>query len=345
MSKICLKDVTKKYNEEEVIKSFNFKSNNNEFVVIVGPSGCGKTTLLRLISGLEDVTSGNIIINNKNVDDIEPKSREVSMVFQNYALYPTMNVYDNIAFPLTVNKIKKEIIDKKVHDMARKLEIENLLDRLPKSLSGGEKQRVAIGRAMIKKPKIYLFDEPLSNLDVLIRDKMRTELKRLHKSSNAIFLYVTHDQNEAMSLGDRIIVMKDGIIQQIDTPSNIYNNPSNLFVAEFIGTPKINIIKNKDMYEWLFNETTFKKNLIYTVRSEDIGIEKTNIDISGKIILREILGKEVRYHVQYKKEKIIVCDIITDEKKLFSEDDNVKCFIKKEKIFIFDKLTEKRVNI
>lgn len=345
MSKIYLENITKKYNEKEVLKSFDFKSNNNEFVVIVGPSGCGKTTLLRLISGLEDLTSGNIIINNKNVNEVEPKYREVSMVFQNYALYPTMNVYENIAFPLTVNKVSKDIINENVLKMAKKLEIEDLLDRLPKNLSGGEKQRVAIGRAMIKNPKIYLFDEPLSNLDALIRDKMRTELKRLHKKTNATFLYVTHDQNEAMSLGDRIIVMRAGKIQQIDTPSNIYKNPKNLFVAEFIGSPKINIIKSKEMYEWLLNDTKYQKNFIYTIRPEDISIVKTDITSSGKIILREILGKEVRYHIQYKKEKIIVCDIITDEKELLNENDYVKCFCKNNKISIFNKLTEERVII
>lgn len=345
MSKLCLKNINKKYDEKEVLDSFNLETKDNEFIVIVGPSGCGKTTLLRIISGLEEITNGQIYINTKNVNDIEPQNREVSMVFQNYALYPTMNVYENIAFPLVISKTKEDIIDKKVHEMSKKLEIENLLDRLPKQLSGGEKQRVAIGRAMIKNPKIYLFDEPLSNLDALIRDKMRTEIKKLHRNTKAVFLYVTHDQNEAMSLGDRIVVMKDGKIQQIDTPTNIYNDPKNLFVAEFIGSPRINVIRKKDLYDCLIKLDNYNSKNIYAIRPEDIKIEKTDNNSLGKIVLREILGKEVRYHVQLKKEKIIVCDIIDDDKNLLNENEYVNCSVKNDKVYIFNKKTEERVNM
>ena len=345
MSKLCLKNINKKYDKKNVLEAFNLETKDNEFIVIVGPSGCGKTTLLRIISGLEESTNGDIFIDKKNVNDVEPQNREVSMVFQNYALYPTMNVYENIAFPLVINKTKEDIIDKKVHEMSRKLEIENLLDRLPKQLSGGEKQRVAIGRAMIKNPKIYLFDEPLSNLDALIRDKMRSELKKLHRNTKAIFLYVTHDQNEAMSLGDRIVVMKDGEIQQIDTPTNIYNDPTNLFVAEFIGSPRINVIRKKDLYDWLIKSDNYNSKNIYAIRPEDIKIEKTDKNSLGKIVLREILGKEVRYHVQLKNEKIIVCDIISNYKNLLNENDYVNCSIKNDKLYIFNKKTEERVNM
>ncbi len=343
MAKLCLKNINKKYDKKIVLESFNLETKDNEFIIIVGPSGSGKTTLLRIISGLEETNNGDIFIDKNNVNNVEPQYREVSMVFQNYALYPTMNVYENIAFPLVINKTKGKIIDKKVHEISKKLEIEDLLDRVPKQLSGGEKQRVAIGRAMIKNPKIYLFDEPLSNLDVLIRDKMRTELKKLHRNTKAVFLYVTHDQNEAMSLGDRIVVMKEGKIQQIDTPENIYNNPKNLFVAEFIGSSRINVVRKKELFDCLINKNNYNSKYIYAIRPEDIKIEKTNDKSLGKIVMREILGKEVRYHVQLKKGKITVCDII-NYNNLLNENDYVKCSLKNDKLYIFNKKSEEKVS-
>lgn len=244
MAEVVLKNVTKIYDGgSKVVNNANFKVNDKEFVVIVGPSGCGKTTTLRMIAGLEEVTEGEILIGEKLVNNLPPKDRDIAMVFQNYALYPHMTVYDNMAFGLKLKKFDKNEIKTRVNEAARILGLEDYLNRKPKALSGGQRQRVAVGRAIVRKPKVFLFDEPLSNLDAKLRVQMRTEISKLHKQLGATMIYVTHDQTEAMTMGDRIVIMKDGIIQQLDTPLNLYNNPVNKFVAGFIGSPAMNFIE------------------------------------------------------------------------------------------------------
>jgi len=224
------------------VKGVSVEVKDKEFVVLVGPSGCGKSTTLRMIAGLEDISSGTLTIDGKIVNDVPPKDRDIAMVFQNYALYPHMSVYENMAFGLKLRKFPKEEIDKRVREAAKILSIEEYLDRKPKALSGGQRQRVAVGRAIVRKPKVFLFDEPLSNLDAKMRVQMRTEISKLHQRLDATMIYVTHDQTEAMTMGDRIVVMKDGNVMQIDTPLNLYNYPTNKFVAGFIGSPSMNFL-------------------------------------------------------------------------------------------------------
>ncbi len=244
MASVKLENVSKLFDGGVVaVKDFNVDVQDKEFVVLVGPSGCGKTTTLRMIAGLEEVTTGNIYIGDRLVNDVPPKDRDIAMVFQNYALYPHMTVYDNMAFGLKLRKYPKQEIRERVQEAAQILGIEHLLDRKPKALSGGERQRVAVGRAIVRKPKVFLFDEPLSNLDAKLRVQMRTEISKLHQRLEATMVYVTHDQTEAMTMGDRIVVMKDGIIQQTDTPLNLYNHPQNKFVAGFIGSPAMNFFQ------------------------------------------------------------------------------------------------------
>jgi len=244
MAKVVVTELNKIYeNGFHAVKGVNFVAEDKEFVVLVGPSGCGKTTTLRLIAGLEDITSGSIAIGDKIVNDVLPKDRDIAMVFQNYALYPHMTVFNNMAFALKLRKTPKEEIQAKVHAAAEMLGIDVLLDRKPKQLSGGQRQRVALGRAIVRNPKVFLFDEPLSNLDAKLRVQMRAEISKLHKQLATTMIYVTHDQVEAMTMADKIVVMKDGIIHQIDSPLDIYNHPANLFVAGFIGSPSINIFK------------------------------------------------------------------------------------------------------
>ncbi|MCI7099559.1 MAG: sn-glycerol-3-phosphate ABC transporter ATP-binding protein UgpC [Lachnospiraceae bacterium] len=244
MAGLTLRNVCKKYeNGFQAVSDFNLEIRDREFIIFVGPSGCGKSTTLRMIAGLEDITDGELWIGNDLVNYREPKDRDLSMVFQNYALYPTMTVYDNIAFSLQVRKVPKKEIDKKVHEVAKILEIEHLLDRKASALSGGQKQRVAIGNAIIRKPNALLMDEPLSNLDAKLRAKMRVELAKLHKRLETTIIYVTHDQTEAMTLGDRIVVMNKGFIQQVDTPAMLYEHPDNKFTAGFIGSPSMNFFK------------------------------------------------------------------------------------------------------
>jgi len=237
MAKVSLRNIVKEYpgnDNVQAVKNFNLEIEDKEFIILVGPSGCGKSTTLRMIAGLEEITSGELIIDDKLCNEVEPKDRDIAMVFQNYALYPHMTVYKNIAFGLQLRKMPKDEIDKRVHEAAKILEIEHLLERKPKALSGGQRQRVALGRAMVRNPKVFLLDEPLSNLDAKLRNSMRTEITKLHKKLGTTFIYVTHDQTEAMTMGDRIVVMKDGVIQQTDTPQNLYNYPTNLFVAGFM---------------------------------------------------------------------------------------------------------------
>lgn len=243
MAEVKLVNVSKIYDGGNVAaKDINIEIHDREFVVLVGPSGCGKSTTLRMIAGLEEISSGELFIDNKLVNDVSPKDRDIAMVFQNYALYPHMSVFENMAFGLKLRKFDKEEIKKRVNDAAKILGLEEYLDRKPKALSGGQRQRVAVGRAIVRKPKVFLFDEPLSNLDAKLRVQMRTEISKLHQKLEATMVYVTHDQTEAMTMGDRIVIMKDGIIHQIDTPLNLYNYPANKFVAGFIGSPSMNFV-------------------------------------------------------------------------------------------------------
>ena len=246
MASLSLKNICKVYpNGFEAVKNFNLEIADKEFIIFVGPSGCGKSTTLRMIAGLEDISSGELKIGDRVVNDVEPKDRDIAMVFQNYALYPHMTVYDNMAIGLKLRKVPKDEIDKMVKEAAKILDLTQLLDRKPKALSGGQRQRVALGRAIVRDPQVFLLDEPLSNLDAKLRAQMRTELSKLHKKLGTTFIYVTHDQTEAMTMGDRIVVMKDGYIQQIDSPINLYENPVNKFVAGFIGSPQMNFIPAK----------------------------------------------------------------------------------------------------
>jgi multiple sugar transport system ATP-binding protein len=261
MARVELREVTKVYEKEVVaVNRANINVQDKEFVVLVGPSGCGKSTTLRMVAGLEEVSSGEIYIGDRVVNDVPPKDRDIAMVFQNYALYPHMTVYENMAFGLKLRKFPKAEIDQRVREAARILSIESFLDRKPKALSGGQRQRVAVGRAIVRKPQVFLFDEPLSNLDAKLRVQMRTEISKLHTRLETTMIYVTHDQVEAMTMGDRIVVMKDGDIQQIDTPLNLYNHPQNKFVAGFIGSPAMNFMAGKVVQEngLFFHEGRFK---------------------------------------------------------------------------------------
>ena len=243
MASISLRNVYKEYTKGvAAVSDFNLEIEHNEFVVFVGPSGCGKSTTLRMIAGLEEITNGEIYIEDRLVNDVSPKDRDIAMVFQNYALYPHMTVFDNMAFGLKLKKQPKAVIKKKVLEAAKILDIEHLLDRKPKALSGGQRQRVALGRAIVREPKVFLMDEPLSNLDAKLRVQMRAEISKLYRSLDTTFIYVTHDQVEAMTMGTRIVVMKDGLIQQVDAPRTLYEKPCNKFVAGFMGTPQINFI-------------------------------------------------------------------------------------------------------
>ena len=246
MASISLRHIYKKYpGGVTAVSDFNLEVKDKEFLVLVGPSGCGKSTTLRMIAGLEEISEGELFIGDVLVNDIAPKDRDIAMVFQNYALYPHMTVFENMAFGLKLRKTPKEEIKRRVEEAARILDINHLLDRRPKALSGGQKQRVALGRAIVRNPKVFLLDEPLSNLDAKLRAAMRTELTKLHKRIGTTFVYVTHDQVEAMTMASRIVVMKDGLIQQVDTPQNLYDSPVNLFVAGFIGTPQMNFVNAK----------------------------------------------------------------------------------------------------
>ena len=243
MANVELKHVYKRYpNGFEAVKDFNLEIEDKEFIIFVGPSGCGKSTTLRMVAGLEEISSGELYIDGQLMNERQPKDRDIAMVFQSYALYPHMTVYDNMAFSLKLHKVPRDEIDRAVREAARILDLETLLERKPKALSGGQRQRVAMGRAIVRNPKVFLMDEPLSNLDAKLRGHMRVEISKLHQRLGATIIYVTHDQTEAMTLGTRIVVMKDGIVQQVDNPQNLYNHPSNKFVAGFIGSPQMNMI-------------------------------------------------------------------------------------------------------
>ena len=283
MSKVTLKNVTKIYDKKKVIDNIDLEIKDKEFVVLVGASGCGKSTLLRMIAGLEEITDGEIYIGDKKVNDVHPKDRDIAFVFQSYALYPHMTVRENIAFGLKMRKVDKATIEKKVLEAAKILDLGEYLDRKPKQLSGGQRQRVALGRAIVRNPKVFLMDEPLSNLDAKLRVQMRSEIKKLHEKLQTTFIYVTHDQTEALTMGDRVVVLDKGVIQQADSPENIYENPANTFVAGFVGSPQMNFIDSKYI--------SCEKDVIVGIRPEKMvcgGDIKMTVDIE----ITELLGSE-----------------------------------------------------
>lgn len=346
MSKIEINAVSKVYdNGFKALNEVSFTSLENEFIVVVGPSGCGKTTLLRLIAGLDSVTDGQIKIDETDITDYEPKLRDVSMVFQNYALYPHMTVYENIAFPLKLRKIPKNEIKRQVESVAEMLDLKEYLRRKPKTLSGGQRQRVAIGRAIIREPKVFIFDEPLSNLDADLRDYTRFEIKKLHKKLNSVFVYVTHDQVEAMTMGDRIVVMKSGKIQQFDTPKNIYDKPQNEFVARFIGSPRINFV-DKAFYSFLTGKSIEDDFVRIGVRPEHIFIEKSYDENCPCVVSHiEHLGKDMHIHLSFgENEKIVACQPQSNFDEEIHLGDHVYCRASDEKIMFFNKKTKLRID-
>ena len=285
MSNVILKNVKKTYdNNKVVINSVNLEIKDKEFVVLVGSSGCGKSTLLRMIAGLENITDGEIFIGDKKVNDVPPKDRDIAFVFQSYALYPHMTVRENIAFGLKMRKVPKAEIEKKVQDAAQILNLTEYLDRKPKQLSGGQRQRVALGRAIVRNPKVFLMDEPLSNLDAKLRVQMRSEIKKLHEKLQTTFIYVTHDQTEALTMGDRIVLLNNGDIQQVDSPDEVYNNPKNTFVAGFIGSPQMNFIDGKDL--------GLDENILYGIRPEKMVKPDGDIKLTVEVDISEMLGSE-----------------------------------------------------
>lgn len=368
MASVRLKEVYKKFSDgHTVVNDINIEIEDKELVVFVGPSGCGKTTILRMISGLEDVSSGEVYIGNKLVNNLQPKDRDIAMVFQNYALYPHMTVFDNMAFGLKLQKMPENVIENRVLDSARMLDIEHLLDRKPKILSAGQKQRVAIGRAIVREPKVFLMDEPLSNLDPKLRMQMRIQLSKLHRKLQSTIIYVTHDQNEALTIGTRVVVMKDGFIQQIDTPQSLYDNPCNMFVAGFIGTPQMNFVNAKvereGRYVKLFlregsiNLPEFKgeylEKLGYVGREVILGVRPENVheynlevksdentSLEVKVDVIERLGSEAYLYMALDNVDFIAKVSSSTELKA---GDIAKIIIDPNKINIFDKETERTI--
>ncbi|MDM8128308.1 sn-glycerol-3-phosphate ABC transporter ATP-binding protein UgpC [Paraclostridium benzoelyticum] len=364
MAEVILKNIGKSYdNGYEAVKDVNIDIEDKEFVVLVGPSGCGKSTTLRMIAGLEEISSGELYIGNKIVNDVAPKDRDIAMVFQNYALYPHLSVYENMAFALKLRKMPKSEIDAKVREAARILDLEKVLDRKPKALSGGQRQRVALGRAIVRNPKVFLMDEPLSNLDAKLRTAMRTEITKLHKKLGTTFIYVTHDQVEAMTMADRIVIMKDGVIQQIDTPQHVYDNPDNMFVAGFIGAPQMNLIDcniseendvvfanakdlkvalDKTKADILKKNGYIGKEVVLGIRPEDIHIEDIFIDNSQDTIfnatveISELMGAEVYAYLTVGGKSITSR---FDSRYNVKYGQNLKLALDKNKVDIFDKET------
>jgi multiple sugar transport system ATP-binding protein len=363
MAEVVLKDVRKVFDKDVVaVDDANIEIKDREFVVLVGPSGCGKSTTLRMVAGLEEVTSGEIYIDGSLVNDIPPKDRDIAMVFQNYALYPHMTVYQNMAFGLKLRKYPKQEIESRVREAADILGIQELLERKPKALSGGQRQRVAVGRAIVRKPKVFLFDEPLSNLDAKLRVQMRTEISKLHRRLDATMIYVTHDQTEAMTMGDRIVVMKDGQIQQNDTPLNLYNHPVNQFVAGFIGSPSMNFIQGRLEAEGdglVFDEGHLRlplpkehhdglqgyvgKDLMMGVRPEDIhdpdtmgrGVEADEIEAQVEVV--EPMGNEVLLYLTTGKSSFVAR---VDPLHIPTVEQRVRLAVEIDKAHFFDLETE-----
>ena len=365
MASLSLQHINKTYpNGFQEVKDFNLEIEDKEFIIFVGPSGCGKSTTLRMIAGLEEISGGTLKIGDKVMNDVEPKDRDIAMVFQNYALYPHMTVYDNMAFGLKLRKVPKDQIDKAVREAARILDLEKLLDRKPKALSGGQRQRVAMGRAIVRNPKVFLMDEPLSNLDAKLRVQMRIEISKIHQRLGATIIYVTHDQTEAMTLGTRIVVMKDGVVQQVDTPQHLYEQPGNLFVAGFMGSPQMNFLdaqiaeKGGDLiakvgeYDIVIPAAKAKvlkdggyvgKTVVLGIRPEDIHDSQMFIEASPSVPMTstvkvyELLGAEVFLYFDVNGTQVTArVDPRTNSK----TGDTIKFAFDMEKSHFFDKETE-----
>jgi len=366
MAGLSLRHIYKKYpGGVTAVSDFNLEIKDKEFLVLVGPSGCGKSTTLRMIAGLEEISEGELFIGDALVNDVAPKDRKIAMVFQNYALYPHMTVFENMAFGLKLNKTPKEEIKRRVEEAARVLDISHLLDRKPKALSGGQKQRVALGRAIVRNPKVFLLDEPLSNLDAKLRAAMRTELTKLHQRVETTFIYVTHDQVEAMTMATRIVVMKDGLIQQVDTPQKLYDEPCNLFVAGFIGTPQMNFIngvleKKEGKLYFTFEGVSVKlpdekadaeelaeyigKEVVVGVRPEGISDEaatveahpETVIDVDVDVI--ELMGSEIHLYLLIGETRLIAKVSARSQSR---GGDKIKVALDMTRLHIFDKDTER----
>ena len=365
MASLSLQHINKTYpNGFQAVKDFNLEIEDKEFIIFVGPSGCGKSTTLRMIAGLEEISGGTLKIGDKVMNDVEPKDRDIAMVFQNYALYPHMTVYDNMAFGLKLRKVPKDQIDKAVREAARILDLEKLLDRKPKALSGGQRQRVAMGRAIVRNPKVFLMDEPLSNLDAKLRVQMRIEISKIHQRLGATIIYVTHDQTEAMTLGTRIVVMKDGVVQQVDTPQHLYEQPGNLFVAGFMGSPQMNFLdaqiaeKGGDLiakvgeYDIVIPAAKAKvlkdggyvgKTVVLGIRPEDIHDSQMFIEASPSVPMTstvkvyELLGAEVFLYFDVDGTQITAR---VDPRTTAKTGDPIRFAFDMEKAHFFDKETE-----
>lgn len=365
MAKVKFENVTKRFGDVVAAKNQNLEVKDKEFLVLVGPSGCGKSTDLRMIAGLEEITEGQIKIGDRVVNDVPPKDRDIAMVFQNYALYPHMDVYDNMAFGLKLRKFPQEEIERRVNEAAEILSIEPLLDRKPKQLSGGQRQRVALGRAIVREPKVFLMDEPLSNLDAKLRVQMRTELSKLHDRLQTTVIYVTHDQTEAMTMGDRIVVLKDGYIQQVDSPLELYNNPVNMFVAGFIGSPAMNFMDAKiekegdDFYAEGFGAFRIKvpdkfkeelegyeeKRVVFGIRPEDLTDARITHDLDitednsfeAEVEVVEPMGSEIYLYLAVDEHEMIAR---VDAESDAEVGDKIKLGVYPQKMHIFDNETE-----
>jgi multiple sugar transport system ATP-binding protein len=361
MAKVVFKNLTKKFEDVVAINDLNDTIEDKEFVVLVGPSGCGKTTTLRMIAGLEEVTEGEIYIDDRLVNKVAPKDRDIAMVFQNYALYPHFNVYNNMAFGLKLRRMPKDEINKRVTEAAKILKIEDLLKRMPKQLSGGQKQRVALGRAIVRNPKVFLMDEPLSNLDAKLRVQMRTEIVKLHERLNSTVIYVTHDQTEAMTMADKIILLKDGIVQQTGKPQEIYDNPNNMFVAGFIGSPAMNFIDVTVTKKMTLKSKVFEldsgdkikkiiekndlvgKEIVLGIRPEDLedssfvqNTHKGNT-IKAKIEVREPMGAEIYLYLDI--EGVLITARV-DPKSKYKSGETAILYVDIDKLYLFNRETE-----
>ncbi|OJV66802.1 MAG: sugar ABC transporter ATP-binding protein [Clostridiales bacterium 38-18] len=362
MAKVSLKNITKIYdNGFQAVKGIDLEIKDKEFMILVGPSGCGKTTTLRMIAGLEEISKGEMSIGDVVVNNVAPKDRNIAMVFQNYALYPHMSVYDNMAFGLKLQKTPKDEIKERIEKTAKILDIEQLLTRKPKQLSGGQRQRVALGRAIVRKPEVFLMDEPLSNLDAKLRVQMRAELIKLHNDLQTTFVYVTHDQTEAMTMGSRICVMNDGIIQQVAEPKVIYNHPANMFVASFIGAPQMNflhgtltekagkIVTAIDGFEVVLNEAAaakvkagnyIGKEVVVGVRPEDIKIVGANEGLNVKVEVTELLGSDLNVYFSFKGRQYIAK---ADAHVELQFNQIISVAFDMDKLHLFDKESEKSI--
>ena len=370
MSTVSLKNIKKVYDDNVVaVHDFNLEIADKEFIVLVGPSGCGKSTTLRMVAGLEEISGGDLLIGEKRMNDVEPKDRDIAMVFQSYALYPHMTVRENMEFPLTLRKLPKDEIKRRVDEAAEMLDITQYLSRKPKALSGGQRQRVAIGRAIVREPKVLLMDEPLSNLDAKLRNQMRAEIIKLRQRINTTFIYVTHDQTEAMTLGDRIVIMKDGFIQQVGTPQQVFDEPHNLFVAGFIGSPQMNfmdakLLKDGSSYtvevlghkvamdgeklELLRKNNAPAGDIVLGVRPEHMTVkfEKEADAIEGTIVVNEMMGSELHLHVNVGLSKNVILrvptiDLSAEQRKALESGNKLYFTFNSKVVQIFDPKTEK----